>query len=544
MFNALADHYVQELPISHFLDLAYDISVWDKDSVPSYLQQWAAREFGPSVAEDTADLMNKYSVATSRRKFELVDPSTYSLINYDEADRMLADWSSMRAAAQTIVNSLPAATQPAFFEMVYHPIAAGQTYYDLMISVAKNNLYAEQGRNAANVMAQRTLDRFNEDYDLSSQYNSLLGGKWQHMMDQTHIGYVYWQAPMRQTPPGVQYVVQSNIGLAGTMGVSIEATNATVPGDDMYHTLSSSTLTMPPYDPYGVSSRWIDIFSTGALPFEWNITSNASFVSFSRSSGHIMPDGASDARVWATIDWDDCPKGSGMVWINVTSRPDNATIVREGVVYGTQYSAPYIYLPYNHTVAPGSFTNGFVESDGHISIEMEHYSHIASNSSDVRYEVIPGLSRTLSGITLFPVTADSQSTSTAPALEYKLYTFSDLSTGIVYPANLINITTATTTSLNTIPTRPLRYAVQFDDQPIQTIQYIKDQPAGATPVGWEAAVSNNAWMSTANFTYAGPGEHILRMWALEPGVVFNTAWINLGGIRTSYLGPPESPRVA
>ncbi|KAI5361296.1 hypothetical protein Slin15195_G124090 [Septoria linicola] len=43
-----------ELPISHFLDMAYDITKFDKDSTPFYLEQWAAREFGPQVAADTA----------------------------------------------------------------------------------------------------------------------------------------------------------------------------------------------------------------------------------------------------------------------------------------------------------------------------------------------------------------------------------------------------------------------------------------------------------------------------------------------------------
>jgi hypothetical protein len=85
--------------------------------------------------------------------------------------------------------------------------------------------------------------------------------------------------------------------------------------------------------------------------------------------------------------------------------------------------------------------------------------------------------------------------------------------------------------------------MQFDDQGIQRVHYIIDQPAGATPLGWEDAVGNNAWMSTTNWTYTHPGEHRLRIWALEPAMVMNSAWINLGGIKDSYLGPPESMRV-
>jgi hypothetical protein len=126
-------------------------------------------------------------------------------------------------------------------------------------------------------------------------------------------------------------------GLAGDMGVSIENSNATVPGDDMYHTLSSQTLTFTPFDPYGVSSQWIDIFSTGTRPFGWKLTSNASFVSFSQSSGSLSAaNGSTDVRVWATVDWDKAPSGSGMVQINITAAEANDTLYEQQTLYGTQ----------------------------------------------------------------------------------------------------------------------------------------------------------------------------------------------------------------
>ena len=532
-----------ELPISHLMDLAYDMTIWDKDSVHTWLHMWAAREFGPEVAAQTAELMNNYSIAAGRRKYELIDYTTFSLINYDEAGRMLDEWDTMHDSAKQIMDSLSEEAKPAFFETVYHPVTAGYVYYDIMISAARNNLYAQQGRNSANNLADHILSKFRQDRQLTNQYNSLLGGKWAHMMDQTHIGYTYWQAPMRQALPGLQYVIPAEQDLAGDMGVAIQNLNATVPGDDVYHDLSSNMLTMSPFDPYGVSSQWFEIFSMGTHAFDWNATANASWVHFSQESGTIRPDGKSDMRVWATIDWENCPPGSGqMVLVNVSSSKRTDTLYAQQTQYGTQYGMPQLMLPVNHTKVPSNFSNGYVESDGHITIEMEHWSSVSSGD-EVNYEVIPGLSRTLSGVTLFPVTAPSLSPSTAPMLEYKLYTFSDLSNGVVFPTNLINVTLVLTTSLNTIPERPLKYAVQFDDQDVQQVHYIIDQPAGATPLGWEDAVSNNAWYSTTNWTYMDPGEHSLRVWALEPAMVMNTAWINLGGIRDSYLGPPESMRV-
>jgi hypothetical protein len=166
-----------ELPISHFFDLAYDNKMWDKNSIPSYLELWASREFGSNVAQETAMLMTNYSLATGRRKFELVDPTTYSLINYNEADRTLEEWKTMQASAQAIMDKLPAETQPAFFETVFHAVTAGYVFHDIMISSARNNLYAEQGRNSANLVAQHVRDQFQHDRNLTDQYNGLLDGK-------------------------------------------------------------------------------------------------------------------------------------------------------------------------------------------------------------------------------------------------------------------------------------------------------------------------------------------------------------------------------
>ena len=123
-----------ELPNSYFLDLAYDINRWDKDSVLNWLE----------------------------------------------------------LCAQALLDSLPVTAQSAFFEMVNHPVTAGYTYYDIMISSAKNALYASQGRSSTNAMAQHVRDLFSYDHRLDRSYNQRLNGKWNHIMDQTHIGYTYW----------------------------------------------------------------------------------------------------------------------------------------------------------------------------------------------------------------------------------------------------------------------------------------------------------------------------------------------------------------
>lgn len=82
--------------------------------------------------------------------------------------------------------------KPAFFQLVLYPVQAAYIVHDIYVSSARNNLYAGQQRNSANVLADYVLKRFKDDHALTDQYHKLLDGKWNHMVSQTHLGYSYW----------------------------------------------------------------------------------------------------------------------------------------------------------------------------------------------------------------------------------------------------------------------------------------------------------------------------------------------------------------
>lgn len=348
---------------------------------------------------------------------------------------------------------------------------------------------------------------------------------------------------MRQSTPGLYYVQTLERGLAGDMGVSVEGSFGAVPGDDQYHANGGESLMLPPMSPYGTSTqRYIEVWARGVNSFNWNISADP-FVKVSKAAGSILPkpEANSQTRLYITIDWDKCPPGSGISVLNISSSRN----------YGTQYSMPSIIVPYNHTAAPSSFKAGFIEDDAHVSMEAAHYTRATKGSGSgaiaPHYINLPNYGRAASGaMALMPVLAPSLSLSTAPALEYDFYTFTN--TTSTKPAN---VTFYLSPSLNTSPKRPLKYAYAIDDRKPQTVGYVcddcNDKKSGVEqsqylPAGWEVAVSNNAWTSSSNATIAA-GKHTLTFYALEPGVVLMKTVIDLGGIRPSYLGPPESQMV-
>lgn len=175
-----------EIPISHFMDLAYDAELWDVDSTSDWATAWAAREFGSAASSEIGSLMTAYGQAANRRKYELIEPESYSVINYDEGNRVLAAWAALEARALAVYNSLAASAQPAFFQMVLHPIQAGNVVNQIYIGAAKNMLYAGQKRTAANIQMMDVIQLAGADSNLTDQWDEMLDGKWAHMLDREY----------------------------------------------------------------------------------------------------------------------------------------------------------------------------------------------------------------------------------------------------------------------------------------------------------------------------------------------------------------------
>ena len=518
-----------EEPIQMYMDMAYDITKFPEPaSVHSWLQMWATREFGPEAANRTADIMMQYSQMAARRKYELVDQNTYSPTNYNELENVVNAWQALVNNATEVYQSLPSAQQPSFWETVLHPATGALILHQVYQAVALNNLYALQRRTSTNAYAQQALSAFDRDHGLTMQWDQLLDGKWEHLVDQTHIGYSYWQQPMRNTMPPVNYVQALEQSLAGPMGISVEGNNASVPGDDQFHALSSQQLTLPPLDPYMADpgSRWVDIYSKGNTAFDFTMSCNSSSIQASTLSGHINPAGnGSDVRITVSADWSSAPAGSSMVLCNITNSAND---------YGTQFGQPSVLIPLNNTAAPSDF-RGFVESEAVVSFEPEHFTNSA-NSSSANLTVIPGIGRTLSGLTLLPADAPSQTPPDAPKSTYDFYTFTT-------PRNNTgSVTVYVGDGLNTNPQRPMKYAVAVDEEAPQVIQPIPSTPLGTFPANWNNMIINAGTSNTTQHAVA-PGAHTLSLWLLEPGLVVQKVVLDLGGVRQSSLGPPESVRV-
>lgn len=195
-----------EFPISFFLDYAWAPDRIKATDLEKYTEKWAADQFGSKYAVEIADILSKYAKYNGRRKPELLDANTYSLGSYNEAETVVKEYNELLSKAEKINSVLPAEYKDAYFELVLHPVKACANLNELYLNVAKNKADAAFHRMSANKYADKAKQLYLNDSLISLQYNAVANGKWNHMMDQTHIGYTYWQQPNKQKMPDVTYV--------------------------------------------------------------------------------------------------------------------------------------------------------------------------------------------------------------------------------------------------------------------------------------------------------------------------------------------------
>ncbi len=83
--------------------------------------------------------------------------------------------------------------------------------------------------------------------------------------------------------------------------------------------------------------------------------------------------------------------------------------------------------------------------------------------------------------------------------------------------------------------------MSFDDEPPQVVTLVpQNYNAQNGNRDWEKSVEDNARYSHTTHSIAAPGYHTLKIWMVDPGVVLEKLVVNLGGVKPSYLGPPES----
>ena len=175
----------KEVPIDFIMHYA-----WNPESVKAgdeqkWLEGYTASVFGNEYAQETADLIAKYSKYNLWRKAEAQVPGIF---NQEEMAYTDSLWLSLSARAEALRTKIPAAAQDAYYQLVYYPVVA---------SAGVHMIYNAATRGNSNLIDQLMA----RDQQLSNTYHMIAGGKWSKMMQDKHIGYTQWSMPKENINP-------------------------------------------------------------------------------------------------------------------------------------------------------------------------------------------------------------------------------------------------------------------------------------------------------------------------------------------------------
>ncbi|WP_433473922.1 glycosyl hydrolase 115 family protein [Spirillospora sp. CA-142024] len=531
-----------ELPLQFFLDYAWDPGRWPLSRLKEWERRYAAQSFGSEHAAEIADVLDGYGNLQALRKPELlnrritVDPgkdlptdsgavvyddqqTPFYLNQYREMDGVTARWKQLAADAERIGRRLPAAYRDAYYQLVYYQVKATANLYELRDAEFTNILYAKQGRAATNDYADLAEARFADDQAMSNHYNTrLAGGKWDGFQTQPHIGYgdverygpnAPWQQPElnNEALPDEIFPKLKRIDVpdGSDMGVAID-------GSDEWWPEAKSEAVLPEFSPYqSAPAQYIEVFNRGSEPFGYRISPAQPWVKVSRAHGRV------DKQIRATvsIDWSRAPKGTSRVPIEI-SGPNGRTVTVQAVVKNPA----------------SSNVHGFVEAGGYVSMNADHYTR-ATGTAQAQWNRIPGIGRTDAGMEPSPVTASSLEPGTGPRLEY------DMTLTTTGP---VKVWAYLSPRNSVLSTEGLRYAVSIDGEQPQLVNVTTATGANDTTMNkqWERNTSDNVNRTVTTHTITGTGTHTLKFWMVDPTVIVQKIVVDTGGLRTSYLGPPES----
>ena len=266
---------------------------------------------------------------------------------------------------------------------------------------------------------------------------------------------------------------------------------------------------LPEFDPYLQQRHYVDVFNRGSTPFDYSAESAEPWVLVTPHGGSVER----QQRLEVTVDWSRAPHGTHTVPVTITG-PGGRRVVVQAVVRNPGSPRP-------------NAVRGFIEGNGYVSMGADHYTR-AVDAPPIRWVRIPDLGRTGSAMTVQPVTTGRQTPGGAdPRLEYRMHLFT---------SGTVRVQAYVSPTLDYNDVQGLRYGISFDDEPPQVINVHADTSQRA----WEGWVSNNIITAVSEHRLTRAGDHVLKFWLVDPGIVLQQLVVDTGGLKPSYLGPPES----
>ena len=511
-----------EMQVSLFLDMAWDIGRFTADNVVTYPARWLAGIFGEAYYDRLEAMTREHLRLAFPRKpeymgwgyhwnrfdhnCEQLTDTDFSFTNYDEAQRRLEAYRQLGARAEALLHEIGDEARPAFYQLVYDPLRGAELMNRMTLGGQRNRWYARQGRAATNAVRDEVQRCYDSLQVITRGYNSLLGGKWNHMMS------------MRQNYDGVSAYFNlphlATHDAAGAPRLALQVAGEDVTGARAFHAL-------PAFDNYLRRTYPVEIYNRGGGTLAWTAHASEPWVVLSKSAGKT----ADEERITVGIDWEKAPSGNAV---------PAQIVFRAG-----EQSEKVLVSLFNPTAPSRAELRGiYVENNGCVSIPAAGCHRVRENDR-IKITVVEDLGIEGPALQLGDPTAPLQifRSRDVPCAEYDFYAFDAGSVDVytyVLPTFPLHADRDFRIGENT--NTDTKYSVQIDDGALATPSSSHVEYSQV----WFESVLRNCAVNKSTLHIDKPGRHTLRIRVGDPGIVLQKIVLDFGGMKRSYLGPQST----
>ena len=511
-----------EMQVSLFLDMAWDIGRFTADNVVTYPARWLAGIFGEAYYDRLEAMTREHLRLAFPRKpeymgwgyhwnrfdhnCEQLTDTDFSFTNYDEAPRRLEAYRKLGARAEALLHEIGDEARPAFYQLVYYPLRGAELMNRMTLGGQRNRWYARQGRAATNAVRDEVQRCYDSLQVITRGYNSLLGGKWNHMMS------------MRQNYDGVSAYFNlphlATHDAAGAPRLALQVAGEDVTGARAFHAL-------PAFDNYLRRTYPVEIYNRGGGTLAWTAHASEPWVVLSKSAGKT----ADEERITVGIDWEKAPSGNAV---------PAQIVFRAG-----EQSEKVLVSLFNPTAPSRAELRGiYVENNGCVSIPAPGCHRVRENDR-IKITAVEDLGIEGPALQLGDPTAPLQifRSRDVPCAEYDFYAFDAGSVDVytyVLPTFPLHADRDFRIGENT--NTDTKYSVQIDDGALATPSSSHVEYSQV----WFESVLRNCAVNKSTLHIDKPGRHTLRIRVGDPGIVLQKIVLDFGGMKRSYLGPQST----
>lgn len=508
-----------EFAVDYFLTMAYNIDSFSFERAANYRTEWLCKLLGHKYEKEYQDVINSFYALAFQRKPEFMGwgyqwatdkhgnerntDTDFSLTNYREVDNRLAEYTRIGGIVERILGELPEDDKACFYQLMYYPVKGCELLNRMVLAGQRNRRYAVQQRAATSRLAEEAKLCYDSLDVITKGYNSLLDGKWNHMMTMKQgFATAYFKLPQ---------LCDASLAEKALLGIAAEEEDL-LKGGHSFHAL-------PTFNTYLRQSYYLDVYNKGKTPLKWKITPSDEWILVDKMSGTT----STEERLNVSIDWKKVPSGERVLGVlEVSSDSGDKELVYVSV-----------FNPSSPSLA--EMDTLFVENSGYVSIDAARF-HRKTENKDIQMRIIPNLGCENAAVQLGDPTAPMQRTAgrNTPRLEYDFYTFEQGSVDVyTYVLPTFVVSTDRGYAGHESTNVETKYGVCIDEGPVMNPSTSSFEYAQL----WYESVLKNCRINKTTLHIDKPGKHTVKIICGDAGTVVQKIVLDFGGLKRSYMGP-------